>query len=418
MAVVAGGVGVALLLQGCSTGGSSDSDDGTVQLSFLNQSRGQEETLVALAEEYGEQNGVTISVDSPGPADFPAKLQSKAQSGDMPDLYSVVDANVMAPYYKAGWAMDLTDELAGDWGDTFVPAALDLWAFQDGNSLDVPAGTYSVHWDTNTYAMLVDPNTTGMTVDSPPATMGDFLDTVSGAGEGQFSIAASLTPWLVASYATNYLTDEEIDATFAGESSWESDGWRKTFELFEQMRDAGVLANASIPGGTDDNANVEKAFFNTRTIASAFDQTAAIGVARSTAPDYTDFASIVIPAADDATEDARNLARPGKGVAVNPKGDHPKEALAFAKWLTEPAQQQRFADAVGTLPTAADLAGGELSPQIQGFADAAANPMAVSNTMTTDVVSAIGSGVQSIVLGEKSVDDVLRDVQSAQELSQ
>jgi ABC-type glycerol-3-phosphate transport system substrate-binding protein len=356
-------------------------------------------------------------VDSPGPADFPAKLQSKAQSKDMPDLYSTIDANLMAPYYKAGWARDLTADLDGEWGKTFTPSALKLVRFEDDNSLKVPAGTYSICWDTVALGMLADPAPTGIDVDNPPATMPDFLAAVAKAGDGKFSIAASLTPSLIQSYATNYMTDAEIDATFSGKASWETDAWRKTFQVLADLRDAGALANNSIPGGKDDNPNVEKAFFNSKTVASIFDGSPAVGVARTTAPDFTTYVSIPVPAAKDATQKARGLAKPGKCAAINPKGKHVDQSLAFAKWLTAPEQQKVFAEKVGTIPTAASLAEAPASDQTKGFATAAGNAMIVPNTMTTDVTNAIGSGAQSIVLNEKSVDDVLKAVQSAQDAS-
>jgi ABC-type glycerol-3-phosphate transport system substrate-binding protein len=181
------------------------------------------------------------------------------------------------------------------------------------------------------------------------------------------------------------------------------------------MRDAGVLANNSIPGGGDDNPNAEKAFFNAKTVASIFDASAALGVAKSTAPEFTSFVSIAVPAAKDATQKARGLAKTGKCAAVNPKGDHAKEALAFIKWLTQPEQQKAFQEGAGTLPTAASLSSGSVSAQAKGFSDAAANAMIVPSTMTTDVLGAISKGAQSIVLKEKSVDDVLKSVQAAQQ---
>lgn len=402
-----------LAVQGCSSPTDAGGTDGPVELTFLNQSRGQEKTLTSLAEKYSTDRGIKVTVDTPGPADFPAKLQSKAQSKDMPDIYSAVDATVMAPYYKAGWATDLSSELSGDWGKNFTPSSLDLVRFSDGNSLGVKAGTYSACWDTVGYAVLVNPTTLGIDPSNPPATMSGFLDAASKAN-GKFTIAASITPWLVQSYATNYMTDDEIGATFKGEASWETEEWRKTFQLFAELRDTGAIANNTIIGGSDDNPNAEKSFFNAKTAGALFDASAALGVAKSTAPDFTQFVSIPVPPAADATEEARGLAKPGKCASVNAKGEHSKEALEFLKWLTEPEQQKAFQEGAGTLPTAASLSDGALSDQVKGFATTAANAMNVTESMPTDVVGAISSGAQSIVLGEKSVDDVLKSIQSAQ----
>lgn len=88
----------ALLLAGCSASGGGDADGDGITLTFFNQSRGQEEALNQLAEQYTEETGITIVVDSPGPTDYLPKLQSKAQSGDMPDIYSSFNATDMAPF--------------------------------------------------------------------------------------------------------------------------------------------------------------------------------------------------------------------------------------------------------------------------------------------------------------------------------
>src|SRR6478735_2358740 len=166
--VTVGAVAVAasLLLQGCSagsgSGGGSGDNSGPVELTFLNQSRGQEAALNQLAEQYSKEKGVKITIDSPGPTDYLPKLQAKAQSKSMPDIYSSFNATDMAPFYKAGWAMNLEPELKGDWGKNFSPAVIKMSTFADGNNLDVPAGIYTAHWETQTYGLLVDPAATGI----------------------------------------------------------------------------------------------------------------------------------------------------------------------------------------------------------------------------------------------------------------
>jgi ABC-type glycerol-3-phosphate transport system substrate-binding protein len=420
--VVTGAVlaAASLVLTACGSGGEASTDaGGPVEIVFLNQSRGQEEVLTQLAGEYSEANGITITIDTPGPADFAAKLQSKAQSNSMPDIYSAVDEG-MAPYYKAGWAMDLTEELEGEWGDSFTPLALALTTFAEDNNQDVPPGIYSVHWDVNALGLFVDPASTGIDPSAPPSTMDELIETLSTASpdSGLFSVAASVAPNLIKSYASNYMTDEEIEATVAGQAPWETAEWEKTFHLFEQLRDGGVIASNSIPGGTDDNPNVEKSFFNVRDLGVIFNGSGAVAVARSTAPDFSDYAVLPVPAAEDGTHDPRGVARVGKGAAVNPKGSHPEESLAFLKWLSEPEQQQVFAEMAGFTPTSRELIeSGEVAPQLTELVGSLADAQEVPSTFTTDVRSAIGRAVQSIVLGEQTVEEALSDVQAAQDLT-
>lgn len=419
-AVLSGGAVTTAALAAC--GGSDDeatsgSADGT--LTFLNQSRGQEAALTALAKTYTEQTGVKVTIDTPGPTDFSAKLQSMAQADKMPDLFSFVDANAMAPYLKAGWAMDLSTALEGDWGGQLDPQSVELATYQDGNRLGIPAGVYSAHWDLSTFGLYVDPTATAIDPTNPPATVHDLTTALQAAGDaGRFSIAASLVPYLLQSYASNYMTDDEIEATMTGEADWNTDAWRSTFQILTDLRDAGVIANSSLPGGSDDNPSVEKAMFNSHTVGAIFDATAAVAVARATAPDYTTYATMPVPGATDGTEPSRAVLRVGKGAAVNPKSDNADAALEFLQWLTAADQQKVFATEVGVIPTNTELlAAGEVLPQMTGFLASVATAQSVQASFTSDVVAAIGSGAQSIVLGEKTVDQVLTDVQTAQDQS-
>lgn len=295
----------------------------------MNQSRGQAATLKKLAQQYTKQTGVKIRIDDVGPADFVTKLQSSSQSRNMPDMYSVVDGHTMAPYYKAGWAMDLTEKMKGSWGDSFRPATLKTTTFAADNPQGVKPGVYSAHWETPALGVFVNAamyKAVGLNPDQAPASMGEFIDQmrkIKKSGKGPFWFAASLSNQVIQSYASNYMTDEELNATFVGDNSWKSEGWRKTLQLVVDLRDAGVIATGSLPSGNTDNPNVEKAFFNTQGVAAIFDGTSAVGVARATAPDFTDFRSFPLPKADDGTQTPRLVGGAAKGAAVNPAVGRP-----------------------------------------------------------------------------------------------
>jgi raffinose/stachyose/melibiose transport system substrate-binding protein len=419
LAVGALTLAASLLVQGCSAGGGSSDSSGPVELTFLNQSRGQEAALTQLAEKYTKEKGVKVTVESPGPADYLPKLQAKAQSKSMPDVYSSFNATEMAPFYKAGWAMDLSSELAGDWGKNFAPAVVKMSTFADGNNLGVPAGIYTAHWETQTYGLLVDPAVTGIDPKALPKTSAELISKLAAGskdGHGTFSVAASLTPQLIQGYASNWLTDEEISATFDGKASWKSDGWRKAFQLLVDMKKAGVIANGALTGGQNDNPTVETSFFSKHDVGAIFDASPGVSVGLRTAPDFNSYFSLGLPPAADGKLAPRSPGLPGKGAVVNPKGNHPKEALAFVKWLTEPAQQKVFAEVGRIMPTNPELlAKGDLPPQLAGFGAGVKDMQVLPNTPTSNVNTAIVRDSQSLVLGELTVDQLLDDLQAAQD---
>lgn len=418
LGAVGGGL-AATTLAACGSGDSGSSGGGS-EIVFMNQSRGQAATLKALAKQYTKQTGVKIRIDDVGPADFLTKLQSSSQSRDMPDMYSVVDGHSMAPYYKAGWAMDLTDQLKGSWGDTFRPATIKTTTFTADNPQHVKPGIYSAHWETPALGIFVNAamyKAAGLDPDQPPASMSEFiaqLRKIKKSGKGPFWFATSLSNQIVQSYASNYLSDEELNATFVGKNSWKSEGWRKTLQLVVDLRDAGVIATGSLPSGNTDNPTVEKAFFNTQGVAAIFDGTSAVGVARATAPDFTDFRSFPLPKADDGTQTPRLVGGAAKGAAVNPRSKNAAKALKFLQWLTAAGQQQDWAKGVPLIPSARAVSEKDIPEQLTGIAADISHLQLVQNQILEQVNTALQKGTQALVLKERSVDQVLGDLDAAQ----
>jgi ABC-type glycerol-3-phosphate transport system substrate-binding protein len=80
-------------------------------LVLLNPSRGMAKALGALTEKYAKDRSVKVTVDTPGPVDYPKKLLAASQTNTMPDIFVAAGSSAMAPYYKAGWALPLKPEL-------------------------------------------------------------------------------------------------------------------------------------------------------------------------------------------------------------------------------------------------------------------------------------------------------------------
>ena len=112
---------------------SAPAKAGGGELVYLNQSRGQLKAMEALALRYTEQTGTKVTIDSPGPTDYPQKLQAAANAGNMPDAFYAIGAADMAPYYKAGWAPNLKPELDKGWNKNWAPGLLDFVEFLPDN---------------------------------------------------------------------------------------------------------------------------------------------------------------------------------------------------------------------------------------------------------------------------------------------
>jgi len=367
--------------------------------------------LNELAKKYGEKTGVTVTIDTPGPVDYLPKLQADAQSKQMPDIYSAIAAGSMAPFYKAGWALDLTKELKGGWSKNFTPAVLKLATFTSGNNLGVKPGTYSVHWENQSYGLISDSANSGIDASKPPKTVSDLVEQLAASnknGNGGFSVAASLTPQFVQYLASNWLTDKQINDTFAGDDKWTSSGWEKAFQVIADLKKTGAIQGGSIPGGTTDNPTVETNFFTKHSVGTIFDGSPGVSVAHKTAPDYTSYFSMSLPKASDAKYAPRSPGVLGKGAAINPRGKHVEASLAFVKWLTEPAQQEVFAKEAYIIPSNPSvLKSAKLPDTLTGFAAGTKNQQVIPNTFSPQVTDAINRDVQSLVLGQMTVKDLL-----------
>lgn len=281
-------------------------------------------------------------------------------------------------------------------------------------------GIYSAHWEAPALGIFINAamfKAAGLDPDKPAATMSEFIDQlvkIKRSGKDPFWFAASNSNQLVQSYASNYFTDDELNATFLGKSSWKSEGWRKSLQILVDLRDAGVISTGSIPSGNSDNPNVEKAFFNTQGVAAIFDGTSAVGVARATAPDFTDFRSLAVPKADDGTQTPRLVGGTAKGAAINPRSKNAAKALKFVQWLTEPGQQQVFAEKVPLIPSARTVSEKNIPQQLVGIAAKISDVQLVQNQMKVQVITALQKGAQAIVLKERTVDQVLGDLDAAQ----
>lgn len=417
----------ALLLSGCSASSTSAATPAAtaqkdVHLTFLNQSRGQEAALNELAKKYGEKTGVTVTVDSPGPVDYLPKLQADAQSKQMPDIYSAFTQTAMAPFYKAGWALDLTKEMNAGWSKNFTPQVIKLSTFEKGNNLGVKPGIYTAHWETQSYGIAADSKDSGLSAKNPPKNLDDFIKQLAASnksGTGGFSVAASVSPYLVQYLASNWLTDKQISDTFVGKYKWTSAGWKNAFQVLADLQKAGAISGNALPGGQNDNPTVETNFFTKHSVGAIFDGSPGVSVGHATAPDYTSYFSLAIPKAADAKYTPRAPGVPGKGAVINPRGKHVQAALAFVKWLTAPAQQQVFSSEAYIIPTSpALLSSPKLPAALAGFAAGIKNLQVIPNTFSAPVTDAISRDVQSLVLGQMTVDQLVTDVQSAQDSGQ
>jgi ABC-type glycerol-3-phosphate transport system substrate-binding protein len=178
------------------------------------------------------------------------------------------------------------------------------------------------------------------------------------------------------------------------------------------MRDADVFFNKTLNQTAPDN---EKSFFNVQEVAMFWTSVVSIPVQVTTAPDFKDYSAFPLPKMDKGTIDPRTYGGTGKNGIVNAKGKNVDESLKYIKWLTEKEQEATFMEMVPLIPAnpaARDPA--KISPQLNAFVGLSDKVYKARNPMKGVLVEGFMKGVQSILLKEKTVDQVIGDLEKAQ----
>ena len=391
----------------------------TRELIFMNVSRGMARPLGVLAARYEGQRGVKVTVDTPGPLEYPQKLLASAQTNSMPDVFFLPPSAAYAPYIKAGWALPLRPELDKGWKDNFSRTALDLIEWRQDNPFGVPAGIYQVPLEVATFQMLYNPalfERAKVPANRVPFTMPQLLEilkALKAAGVGGFTTSVEAIPILLQSFVSNWLTDKEIEATHAGKLPWASMAYKKALQQFVDMNDAGLIFNSPLNLRW---AEMEKSFYNVREVGVIYDGQWTVAVQRATAPDFTAYGSFRVPRAADAKHAQRSVGVPDRNLAVNAKGRNVEESLAFLKWMTDKEQADYLMEAVPMLPTnpASLLDATRVPRQFSAYVVEGPKAQKVSTVRSQRVEEALTKGVQALLLKRATVDQVLADVDKAQ----
>ena len=103
---------------------------------------------------------------------FKTKLATAMQSGNPPDIFHTWGGGVLKQYAEAGLVQDLSPALAQQsWGASFLPGPLSAYSF-DGKTYGAPwsVGMIGIWYNKTLFQQAG--------IEQPPATWGEFLDTV------------------------------------------------------------------------------------------------------------------------------------------------------------------------------------------------------------------------------------------------
>ena len=378
-----------------------------------------------LAKRYMEKTGIKVNFELYAPSDdYSQKVRAAAQGQNLPDIFGVLgEKHDFASFVKAGHILDLTpymEESNSYWKNIFFNKALAVNEFAQGNSYGVKPGIYGVPIDLMTIQMIYNKDlfkTLGLNPDKPPLNFTDFINIgkkIQEAGlEGLVSGWGEL--WMIDCFASNYafnlMGKDKVLATIRGEVAYTDPGWIKVLSLFQEMRDAGILANGIV---TMVNKTAEQLFANEKAVF-AFNGSWCVNVYKGMNPNLK-YAAILPPKASDNYPMAI-WGGAGSSFMVSARSQNKEEAVKFLRWLTDTDQQAYLSQSTNNLPANKEIIG-RIPEPLRKFAsnmDYATHPDLWEISEFPVVVEALDKGIQSIIIAEKTPQQVAAAVQKIKE---
>lgn len=376
-----------------------------------------------LTAQYKEKAGVTVRFELYAPSEvYSSKVRAAAQTNTLPDIFGILaETRDFASFIKAGFIADLTGPMEeGGWKDSLFQKALSMNEFHSDNEYGVKPGIYGVPIDVTNIQILYNKRLfkeAGLDPENPPQTWDEFVEAgrrlrdkgiqvlISGFGE------TWLLDCLASNFSWNLMGREKIIATIRGKIPYTDPDWLTVFRLFRIMYEEGLIATGAV---TMVNKVAEQNFANEKA-AMALNGSWCVNVYNSMNPDL-DYGVMPPPKISDIFPRAI-WGGAGSSFMVNAKSTNSEEAIRFLKWLTNVPQQVFLSEETKNLPSNKDSLG-KISQILSHFADdmeIVVHPSQLPVSEFSSVVEAFDKGLQSIIIGEKTPEQIAEYVQAVKE---
>jgi raffinose/stachyose/melibiose transport system substrate-binding protein len=376
-------------------------------LSFIAQGHDEMAPLVADFEKANAN--IKVNVQYLPQATLGQATVTALQAGNAADvLYTnggTGQLHAVFPLGKAGYLADLSQR---PWAKDVPAAAHDL--YWDGDKLyGLPMGLslVGVVYNTALFQQL------GLQV---PTTFDELVGscgTIKAAGKIPMALAGQ-APGLYAQapaagtvYAADPNWNDERAAgkvTFAG-----TPGWHTALQEFVDLNDAGCFQPGASGATIINAANL----LGTDQAVMFLAPSAAIGAIRGVNPN---FAAAMFPVPGPSADSTRAVTEYNDSFSVNAHSTNLEAAMALVDFLAQPEEQRAYANIQGEIAVP-DSASGTLPALYSAF-----GPLLQQNKAVTlpsriwpnpAVGTALTPGMQGLVTGQKTIMDVLTDLDNA-----
>ena len=437
-----------LTLFGCGDGTVGDKPD----VLIWHWMTDRENAFLELAKRYKEETGIKVSFELYAPSEvYSQKVRASAQTGTLPDIYGLLaEKRDFAAFIKAGHIINLTEYLDGVWPDkredlvefikaghvdelsshmgnnrkgwkaSLFPKALEVNIFYEDNQWDVKPGVYGIPIDVTNIQMLYNKDLfkkVGLDPERPPETWEEFLE--CGRAFKKAGIPGLVSGWgeiwmidcFASNYAMNIMGMDKVLATIRGEVPYTDPDWIRLFSLFKELTDEGIFAPGIVAMV---NKSAEQTFANGRA-AFAFNGSWCVNVYKGMNPDLNYGA--MLPPRISKEHPMYIWGGAGASFLINAKSPNKDKAIEFLMWLTRKPQQVYLSKETNNLPSNRySLV--DIPPVLAQFADdmdITTHPAVFSVNEYSQVLEFFDKGIQSIIIGEKTPEEVAKKVQEVKD---
>ena len=382
----------------------------------------REPAFQELAKRYETQTGIKVDFELYAPSDaYSQKVRAAGQGDNLPDIFGILgEKRDFASFIKADYILDLTQYMEADnseWKNSFFVKALAVNEFGEGNSYGVKPGIYAAPIDTMTIQMVYNKALLKSLGARAPQNFSDFLEIgkkakaaglqglVSGWGE------LWMTDCFANNYAFNIMGKEKVLATIKGEVPYTDPDWIKVLGVFRDMKNSGIV-NTSIV--TMVNKTAEQLFANEKAVF-AFNGSWCVNVYKGMNPKLEYGAMLPLQVSDKFPIAIWGGA--GSSFMVNAHSRNKEEAVKILRWLTDRDQQAYLAEVTNNLPANKNCLSKipEILAQFAKAMDSATHPNVWGISEFPAVIEAWDRGIQSIIIGEKTPEQVAQETQKIKE---
>jgi ABC-type glycerol-3-phosphate transport system substrate-binding protein len=412
-------VAAGILVSGCAPHGSKNANYITVWHWMTDR----EAAFMELAKRYEAKTGVRVNFELYAPSDaYSQKVRAATQGNTLPDVFGILgEKRDFGAFIRAGHILDLSPYMLAnnsEWKNQFFSKALAVNEFAPGNNYSTPPGIYGVPIDVMTIQMLYNKDLLKqLGFNKPPKDFAEFLEIGKKIKEAKMQglVSGWGEVWMIDcfanGYAFNIMGKEKVLNTIKGKVAYTDPDWVKVLSLFKDMQDSGILATGLV---TMINKNAEQLFANSRAVF-AFNGSWCVNVYKGMSPNLN-YGAMLPPKVSEKFP-MSIWGGAGSSFMVNAKSGKKEEAVKFLQWLTGKEQQQYLAEATNNLPSNKNTLNKlpEVLAQFAGAIESSTHPNVWGVSEFPAVIEAFDKGIQSIIIGEKTPEQVAQHVQSVKE---